>query len=333
MHRKPMLNANGLINHLQNKGVKFSVMSDIDAESYLSQNNNFFKLTSYRKNYSKYTDGPNKGKYEHLDFAYLIELARIDVEVRFILLKMCLDIEHFLKVYLIKFVEDMVAAGTGEDGYKIVNDYIAYDNNQSVDIKDGNRKKQVKLEEKLKQNIGNPYCGNLFKNYKDDMPIWALVEIISFGDLLDILDFCHVVHSMELPVDRRCLDRVRQIRNATAHNNCIINDFQPTNNTMNTPAFITKYLISAGIGQNMRKKKLSNLRINQIVHLFYAYDKIVNGNHTRSSRVKELQDLLENRMTEHSEYFKNNALLTSTYEFFLKLVKNLYQKSKFLAQN
>ena len=257
MHRKPMLNASELIKHLKNKGINFSVMSDIDAEAYLSQNNNFFKLTSYRKNYTKYTDGPNKDKYEHLDFAYLIELARIDVEVRFILLKMCLDIEHFLKVFLIKFVEDMVATGTGEDGYKIVSDYIAYDNNHSVDIKDENRKKQVNLEEKLKQNIGNPYCGNLLKNYKDDMPIWALVEIISFGDLLDILDFCHVVHSMELPVDRRCLDRVRQIRNATAHNNCIINDFQPTNKPMNTPAFITNYLISAGIGQNMRKKKLS----------------------------------------------------------------------------
>ena len=43
MHRKPMLNASDLIKHLQNKGIKFSVMSDIDAESYLSQNNNFFK--------------------------------------------------------------------------------------------------------------------------------------------------------------------------------------------------------------------------------------------------------------------------------------------------
>lgn len=236
---------------------------------------------------------------------------------------MCLDIEHFLKVFLIKFVEDMVAAGTGEDGYKIVSDYIAYDNQQTVIVKDGNRRRHVKLEDKLKQNISNPYCGNLLKKYKDDMPIWALVEIISFGDLLDILDYCVVVHSMELPVDRMCLDRVRQIRNATAHNNCIINDFQSTNKTPNTPSFITKFLISAGIGQNMRKKKLSNPRINQIAHLFYAYDKIVNSNNTRNSRVKELRDLLENRMIGHSDYFKNNTLLTSTYEFFLKLVKKL----------
>ena len=330
MHQKPMLNASDLIKHLQNKGIKFSIMSDIDAESYLSQNNNFFKLTSYRKNYSKYTDGPNKGKYEHLDFAYLIELARIDVEVRFILLKMCLDIEHFLKVYLIKFVEDMVASGTGEDGYKFVSDYIAYDNNPSVIIKDGNRKKHSNLEDKLKQNIGNPYCGNLLKKYKDDMPIWALVEIISFGDLLDIFDYCVSVYSMELPVDRRCLDRIRQIRNATAHNNCIINDFQSINKPANTPSFITNFLVSSEIGQNMRKKKLSNPRINQIVYLFYTYDKIVTGNHTRTNRVKELQDLFENRMLEHADYFQNNTLLTSTYDFFLKLVKKLHQKINIL---
>ena len=59
-----------------------------------------------------------------MDFAYLIELARIDVEVRHILLKMCLDIEHFLKVSLINAVENNLQAGNGEDGYKIVTDFI-----------------------------------------------------------------------------------------------------------------------------------------------------------------------------------------------------------------
>lgn len=106
MPRKPMLSVEDLIIHSIDKGIKFDIMSKEEAKEYLGKNNNYFKLTSYRKNYNKYTDGINKGKYEHLDFAYLIELARIDVEVRHILFKMCLDIEHFLKVSLIKAVED-----------------------------------------------------------------------------------------------------------------------------------------------------------------------------------------------------------------------------------
>lgn len=322
MHAKPMLGVNDLIAHLQDKGVQFSIMSEFDANAYLCNNNNFFKLTSYRKNYSKYTDGKNAGKYEHLDFAYLIELARIDVEVRHILLKMCLDIEHFLKVYLISFVEHRVLSGTDEDGYKIVLDYISDANQASIVDRASNiQRRSAKVAGKLRQNLNNPYCGNLITKYQSDMPIWALVEIISFGDLLDIIDYCVDNYSMPLPIDRVCLDRVRQIRNATAHNNCIINDLRPCQNGPKTPQFITAFVGSAGIGKNMREKKLSNSRINQIVHLFYAYNKIVTSTNTRTNRINELRELLDTRIVKHSNYFAKNDLLTSTYDFFLKLSK------------
>lgn len=322
MHAKPMLGVKDLIAHLQDKGVQFSIMSEFDANAYLCNNNNFFKLTSYRKNYSKYTDGKNAGKYEHLDFAYLIELARIDVEVRHILLKMCLDIEHFLKVYLISFVENRVLSGTDEDGYKIVLDYISDANQASIVDRASNiQRRSAKVAGKLRQNLNNPYCGDLITKYQSDMPIWALVEIISFGDLLDIIDYCVDHYSMPLPIDRACLDRVRQIRNATAHNNCIINDLRPCQNGPKTPQFITAFVGSAGIGKNMREKKLSNSRINQIVHLFYAYNKIVTSTNTRTNRINELRELLDTRIVEHSDYFVKNDLLTSTYDFFLKLSK------------
>lgn len=69
----------------------------------------------------------------------------------------------------------------------------------------------------------------------------------------------------------------------------------------------------------MREKKLSNARINQIVHLFYAYNTIVTSENTRAIRVKELKELLNNRIIEHSDYFTKNDLLISTYNFFQKL--------------
>ena len=124
MSIKPMLCVEDLIEHSKSKGIVFNIISESDAEKYLDKNNNYFKLTSYRKNYAKITSGSNQGKYAHLDFAHLIELARLDVEIRHLLLKMCLDIEHFLKVSLIKAVEDNFRAGTGEDGYRIVVDFL-----------------------------------------------------------------------------------------------------------------------------------------------------------------------------------------------------------------
>ena len=100
--RKPMLSVTGLIEHMQSKNITFNIMTLDGAKEYLEKNNNYFKLTSYRKNYSKFTSGKYEGQYENLDFAFLIELARIDVLLRKTILGMCLDIEHFLKVKLIK---------------------------------------------------------------------------------------------------------------------------------------------------------------------------------------------------------------------------------------
>jgi hypothetical protein len=190
-----------------------------------------------------------------------------------------------------------------------------------VDRASNIQRRSAKVAAKLRQNLNNPYCGDLITKYRSDMPIWALVEIISFGDLLDIIDYCVDNYSMPLPIDRACLDRVRQIRNATAHNNCIINDLRPCQNGPKTPQFITAFVGSAGIGKNMREKKLSNSRINQIVHLFYAYNKIVTSTNTRTNRINELRELLYTRIVKHSNYFAKNDLLTSTYDFFLKLSK------------
>ena len=97
--KKPMLKVNDLITYMKTKGIKFDICNEQDAERHLIGHNNYFKLTSYRKNYTKYTSGSNKGKYENLEFAYLVELARLDVEIRSLLLNISLDIEHFLKLH------------------------------------------------------------------------------------------------------------------------------------------------------------------------------------------------------------------------------------------
>ena len=60
---KPRLSLEGQVEHLKQKGVLFNIMDEEAAKEYLTQNNNYFKLTAYRKNYDKHPDGENKGKY------------------------------------------------------------------------------------------------------------------------------------------------------------------------------------------------------------------------------------------------------------------------------
>ena len=65
--------------------------------------------------------GINNGKYICLDFAYLQELSTIDMHFRFIVSKMCLDIEHDLKVKMLKDIE----SDPSTDGYDIVKCFLA----------------------------------------------------------------------------------------------------------------------------------------------------------------------------------------------------------------
>lgn len=321
---KPMLCVEDLISHSKDKGIEFTIISEADAERYLDKNNNYFKLTSYRKNYTKITSGSRHGQYAHLDFAHLIELARLDVEVRHLLLKMCLDIEHFLKVSLIKAVENNVRIGSGEDGYRVVTDFLTDAGTADFGKRaDTVSKRASAISRKVKQNRNNPYCEGLMEKYHTEMPIWAFVEVISFGDLKDLIQYYSEKTGWTAPVDLQSLDRVRQIRNAAAHNNCIINDLSPSSKPVKTPLFISRFVSNAGIGENMRKKKLANGRINQIVHLLYVYDQVVTSENTRRTRLAELDDLIHSRLISHADYFKANLLLTSTYDFFQKLIDKM----------
>ena len=72
---KPMLTPSELIKHLESKGVKFELINKEDAQKYLEENNNYFKLVSYRKNFPKYENGENIGKYIDLDFKMLMDLS------------------------------------------------------------------------------------------------------------------------------------------------------------------------------------------------------------------------------------------------------------------
>ena len=100
----------GQIEHMKKKGIKFEKMSEADASRFLQNNNYYFKLKAYCKNYGKNVNG----EYQDLDFAYLVDLSTIDMHLRKFIIKVSLDVEHFLKV---KLLRDFLLDGS-EDGLK-----------------------------------------------------------------------------------------------------------------------------------------------------------------------------------------------------------------------
>lgn len=190
-----------LIEHMKDKGITFNYYSERNARHYLSEHTYYYKLSSYRKNYVK----NRKGKYVNLDFEYLKELSIIDMYLRKIIFSMAVDIEHALKVLLIKEVEK----NKHEDGYQICTNFL---------------KKYPEIETKIQKNKNSSYCQDIIKKYSNGYPIWALCELISFGDLIKLYKYYFSNYGINLPLDSSFLYPVRALRNATAHNNCLINN-------------------------------------------------------------------------------------------------------------
>ena len=87
-------------------GITFHIVSAEEAKRFLSDKNFFFKVKAFDKNFEKYTDktDPNYDKYINLDFAYLIDLSRKDALLRELILDLALDLEHYLKVAVNRFL-------------------------------------------------------------------------------------------------------------------------------------------------------------------------------------------------------------------------------------
>lgn len=126
---KPKLTYEQQIKHLLDKGIEFKYFKLNDARTYLEDENNLFKLSSYRKNFPK---SDKTKKYVNLDFAHLVDLAVIDTRLRMIIIEMSLNIEHFAKVKLLK----CITKDANEDGYSIVTGYcnsLSSDERQHID--------------------------------------------------------------------------------------------------------------------------------------------------------------------------------------------------------
>jgi abortive infection bacteriophage resistance protein len=305
----------------EDKGITFKYLSQEKAADYFSNQNNYMRTACYRKNYEKHTTGDNIGKYIHLDIAYLTELSTIDMHLRFLLLKMCLDVEHAMKVKILSEIEK----DPDENGYHIVSEFLAKNpsivaniEGKSDSIFTGNLIEQnFELCYVFEKNIGNIRT----KIAKIDCPIWILVEIISFGDLIQLYNF-YQAQRQRIKSDKNVMNAVKSLRNACAHNNCIINDLHSKNTK--PPKIISTYISNIkNIGKDERRNKLSCRPLFEIVCLIYVYEKIVSQK-IKKHRMSELKDLINDRMTIKKDFFKDNQLLTTSYHFLKKVIDNVH---------
>lgn len=302
MSSDKFLTAKEQVKHSEGKGVQFNDFSKTKAIRYLEENNNYFKLRAFRKNYIKGEDG----KYLHLDFADLVDLAIIDNQLRAILLEMAISIEHFSKVHLLKVLQKSESNGT-----QVVTDYV---NQLTPSFRET-------LESELDKNKNSLYCGNLYKKYlgnKIYCPVWVFVEMVSFGQYLHFYEFCakrNQSQNKELLRRLYLMRVVKDLRNACAHNNCIINDLRAqTNRDPNEE--IQKVFASLGFSKGVRSKHLKRVAMYQIITTLYAHKEIVISPGVHKNIALKLRDL-NDRFYRDRDYSKN-GIITSSFNILSK---------------
>lgn len=305
---KPKLKVSEQVSHMKKCGITFNYVSEEEAENYLLEHTYYFKLKAYSKNYiQRKSDSSRKGTYICLDFSYLQDLARLDMYFREIVFKITVDIEHLLKVQLLSHSQKNDA----DDGYTIVEDFL----NENPEI-------QAKLE----QHSYNGYNSSLIQKYNSNYPIWVFVEIISFGDLIKFYDF----YNSRFPIGNnvsKYLWSARLLRNAAAHNSCILNRLTEnfdTSKINNSLMNILKRNYSS-----INPKKVLNYLQNPVVHDFIdiliLLKKLDKSRSLLSKRMEEIRSFMR-RCRKNATFYKYNNKLLSTYSFINLFLKEYKQK-------
>ncbi|MBE6140422.1 MAG: Abi family protein [Firmicutes bacterium] len=319
---RPMMKISEMVPYLKTKNIKFELISEDKAEKYLRDNNNYYNITSYKNNFEKYMiDGVFVNKYIDLDFAYLKDLAIIDHRVRLLFFKMIIDIEHYLKIRILNLIENI----EDEDGYRIVNLYLEKDFNDE--------KFSKKVHNSIFKKVGSEYYQKIFSKYDIDkdkklenIPVWEFLEIITLGELVNFYEFFSKEYQLKKEIKNIFILReIVKLRNAVAHNSCVLCDLDKKDNEYAPDFKIVNYLNLCGIGKETRNNKLSNSRIKQMTYTLYMFNEIVTSDGVKRNVITDINELFYERIILHKEYYNNNELLKSIYAYFDKIIKKYYR--------
>lgn len=309
------------IQDMVDKNIQFELYSKEEAKKFLKYNNYYFKLKSYARNYNI---NLQTKRYYNLDFAYLVELSKLDMYIRKIILELSLDVEHYLKVRLMNDLSD----NPKEDGYNIVRLFLQFHPNAEADIKS----KADKYS----------FCSDLAEkhlnedNELNELAVWNIVELISFGNFIELYELYYQTYPSFNYSDY--LKSIKFIRNAAAHNNCILSTIRKPNSLKKFSK--TKKLANI-LGKipefrelDSRDAMMKNPVIHDFVTLLFVYNDIMKVSETKKVRNRKMEEIChqfcdENgRIRKNKAYFEKNPCIKESYLFICSIIKYIDKKNK-----
>lgn len=304
---KPKLSIPKQIEYMkESQGIKFRLIAETEAESFLQHNNYYFRLKAYAKNYEQF----ESGKYINLDFAYLKELSILDMHFRELILKITINIEHYLKVQLLQDFEKNDA----EDGYAIIDAYF---------------KSYSDLPSRIKLQGGKgSYSKDLINKYFDHFALWNILEILTFGDFINLYRLYYQLYPSKNDMST-LLWSCRIMRNAAAHNNCLLNTmkkgYTQDRFQINKELYRSITTNCPSISKDSRIKKLNNPVIHDFLVIIHLFSKVVTSESIKIKTFAELKRLTHHRCIRHRDYFRGNTTISSSYLFVRKVLDFYYK--------
>jgi len=281
-------------------GITFNIVDEDYASTFLGKQNYFFRLKQY---VGICTNQTKSGKYVGLDFGHLVEMSTIDMYLRKILFKMTIDLEHYLKVKLVNDCQSNPA----DDGYEVVAAFLAENPKIASSIKTG-----FNL-------IG--YYEKPFFRYTKAPAVWNFVEMIGFNEFISFYSFYYSFFRTDGGWSKQ-FDAVRKLRNAAAHNSCILCSFKPV---QACPADLetTMELLNGniGVGRGTISTMMKVPFLNDFAVLLSVYTKMATYHTVRDKTLEEVKAFFDGRMIRHKDYFQGFTEIKNAYSFARSVVE------------
>lgn len=275
-------------------GITFNLKSEEEAAVFLAKHNYFFRL----KQYADFGEKTKSGKFTNVDFGQMVELSTVDMFLRKLILKMTLDFEHYLKVKIINDSQE----NPSDDGYAVVESFLETHNRVRHLIENLN-------------NSSNFYNRQVFDKYKEKTSVWSIVEMLGFSDFIDF--YAHYYQFFHLKCEYTPhFDSVRRLRNAAAHNTCMISNLKPQN-WFKSDIEINFELLGAKleVGNGVISSCLKVPVLNDFAVMLSNYVKLISSPKIKEKTLEEMQDFFNGRMILHKDYFENVNEIKNAYHF------------------
>lgn len=151
------------------------------------------------------------------------------------------------------------------------------------------------------------------------------MEVVSFGTFISFFSYYFINQDESNKKLVHLLNKVKQVRNAAAHNACMLNNLYSNNDKINYKPnrLVTRFLGNARINEEMRKSKLSNEILYQVTIVFFIHNEYVNSKSIKLNRYNEFHTLMDDSLNTANMLFLKNDLVFSSISYLHKISQYL----------